>query len=156
MKNNEHMNKHYIMPEQQNIEYKSIWKDEYLRWICGFANAFFRGGYVEAWGRGIDKINEHCTDAGLPLPLIYYNTSGCWVEFRKDVYNNDSLKELGLNERQRDALLFFKEKGEITTSAYMKQYNIAERTARYDLIKLVENKILTRSGDTNSSKFIFL
>ena len=27
------------MPETQNIEYKSIWKDEYLRWICGFANA---------------------------------------------------------------------------------------------------------------------
>ena len=27
------------MPEQQNTEYKSIWKDEYLRWICGFANA---------------------------------------------------------------------------------------------------------------------
>ena len=27
------------MPEQQTIEYKSIWKDEYLRWICGFANA---------------------------------------------------------------------------------------------------------------------
>jgi len=27
------------MPEKQNIEYKSIWKDEYLRWICGFANA---------------------------------------------------------------------------------------------------------------------
>ncbi|MDR2937523.1 MAG: ATP-binding protein [Prevotellaceae bacterium] len=27
------------MPEHQNIEYKSVWKDEYLRWICGFANA---------------------------------------------------------------------------------------------------------------------
>jgi ATP-dependent DNA helicase RecG len=27
------------MPEQQNIEYKSIWKDEYLKWVCGFANA---------------------------------------------------------------------------------------------------------------------
>jgi ATP-dependent DNA helicase RecG len=27
------------MPEQQNTEYKSIWKDEYLKWICGFANA---------------------------------------------------------------------------------------------------------------------
>jgi ATP-dependent DNA helicase RecG len=27
------------MPEQQNIEYKSIWKDEFLKWICGFANA---------------------------------------------------------------------------------------------------------------------
>ena len=27
------------MPETQNIEYKSAWRDEYLRWICGFANA---------------------------------------------------------------------------------------------------------------------
>jgi ATP-dependent DNA helicase RecG len=27
------------MPEQQNVEYKSIWKDEYLRWVCGFTNA---------------------------------------------------------------------------------------------------------------------
>jgi hypothetical protein len=28
-----------IMPEQQNIEYKSSWHDDYLKWICGFANA---------------------------------------------------------------------------------------------------------------------
>ena len=27
------------MPEHQITEYKSIWKDEYLKWICGFANA---------------------------------------------------------------------------------------------------------------------
>ncbi len=27
------------MPEQQVIEYKSVWKDDYLKWICGFANA---------------------------------------------------------------------------------------------------------------------
>jgi hypothetical protein len=27
------------MPSQQNIKYKPIWKDEYLMWIWGFANA---------------------------------------------------------------------------------------------------------------------
>ncbi|MDR1022051.1 MAG: putative DNA binding domain-containing protein [Prevotellaceae bacterium] len=27
------------MSKTQTIEYKSIWKDEYLKWICGFANA---------------------------------------------------------------------------------------------------------------------
>jgi ATP-dependent DNA helicase RecG len=27
------------MPEQQTTEYKTVWKDDYLRWICGFANA---------------------------------------------------------------------------------------------------------------------
>lgn len=27
------------MQESQNIEWKESWKDEYLKWICGFANA---------------------------------------------------------------------------------------------------------------------
>ena len=32
------------MPENQNIEYKESWRDEYLRWVCGFANA--NGGRI--------------------------------------------------------------------------------------------------------------
>jgi ATP-dependent DNA helicase RecG len=31
------------MTETQIIEYKSIWKDEYLKWICGFANIIALG-----------------------------------------------------------------------------------------------------------------
>ena len=27
------------MHEKHNVEYKSLWKDEYLKWISGFANA---------------------------------------------------------------------------------------------------------------------
>lgn len=27
------------MNESQNIEYKRSWRDEYLKWISGFANA---------------------------------------------------------------------------------------------------------------------
>lgn len=32
------------MPESQNIEYKISWRDEYLKWVCGFANA--KGGKI--------------------------------------------------------------------------------------------------------------
>jgi len=32
------------MPEQQNIEYKQSWHDDYLKWVCGFANA--QGGVI--------------------------------------------------------------------------------------------------------------
>lgn len=32
------------MPEMQNIEWKTKWKDDYLEWICGFANA--QGGRI--------------------------------------------------------------------------------------------------------------
>ena len=28
-----------MINENQNIEYKESWRDEYLKWICGFANA---------------------------------------------------------------------------------------------------------------------
>ena len=43
------------MPESQNIEYKSSWRDEYLKWICGFANA--QGGKLYI---GIDDNGEVC------------------------------------------------------------------------------------------------
>ena len=33
------------MNESQNIEWKSNWRDEYIKWICGFANA--SGGKLE-------------------------------------------------------------------------------------------------------------
>ncbi len=32
------------MPENQNIEWKESWRDEYLKWVCGFANA--KGGKI--------------------------------------------------------------------------------------------------------------
>lgn len=50
------------MPESQNIEYKSNWRDEYLKWICGFANA--NGGKLcigvdnEGNVTGIDNHND--------------------------------------------------------------------------------------------------
>ena len=41
------------MAENQNIEYKESWRDEYLKWICGFANA--QGGKLYI---GIDDDKE--------------------------------------------------------------------------------------------------
>ena len=33
-----------MLNESQNVEYKETWRDEYLKWICGFANA--QGGRI--------------------------------------------------------------------------------------------------------------
>lgn len=60
------------MQEQQNIEWKESWKDEYLKWICGFANA--RGGKIcigkDDNGKvvGIDKAKKMMDD--LPTKII--------------------------------------------------------------------------------------
>ena len=29
----------YSMSENQHIEWKQVWRDDYLKWVCGFANA---------------------------------------------------------------------------------------------------------------------
>jgi len=119
------------------------------------ANAFFRSGYVESWGRGISKIEEQCAAAGLPTATFTNEGSDFWVIFRRDIYNLDSLKELGLNERQLDALSFFRERREITSSEYAQKYKITDRTARADLTELVEKELLNKQGETKSAVYVF-
>ncbi|EQD72716.1 transcriptional regulator, partial [mine drainage metagenome] len=46
------------------------------------ANAFFRAGQIEAWGRGIERIVEACREAGTPAPDLRYEPTGLWLEFR--------------------------------------------------------------------------
>lgn len=36
------------MIENQNIEFKEVWKDDWLKWICGFANTSSGMMYIGA------------------------------------------------------------------------------------------------------------
>jgi len=111
------------------------------------ANALFRSGYIESWGRGISKMTEQCHNFGLPAPLFFFKSSGFWVEFRKNVYNHNQLKDLGLNDRQIKAVLFVKEHMRINNSDYQTLNDISKATATRDLTELVEKfKIFDRSG----------
>ena len=47
-----------MLDESQNIEYKESWRDEYLKWICGFANA--------SGGRIFIGVNDNKEVTGLP------------------------------------------------------------------------------------------
>jgi ATP-dependent DNA helicase RecG len=119
------------------------------------ANALFRSGYIESWGRGTIKIIKECISAGIPEPVFNNHSSDISLEFRKDIYNERHLQGLNLNERQLNALLFFKSKGEILSSEYMKKYAVTDRTARYDLSELVRKNLLFKQGDRKSTKYVF-
>lgn len=45
------------------------------------ANAFFRAGLIEAWGRGVQRVVETCDAAGCPPPQWRIEPDGLWVEF---------------------------------------------------------------------------
>ncbi|GAA3984176.1 ATP-binding protein [Comamonas faecalis] len=45
------------------------------------ANAFFRAGLIESWGRGIERIKDACTQDGYPTPTWALEPGGWWVTF---------------------------------------------------------------------------
>ena len=96
-----------------------------------------------------------CLEAKIPVPQFSCKGNDFWTVFRKDIYNKEDLSKLGLNERQIDSLLFFKEKGEITSSEYAEKYQVTDRTARNDLSDLEEKEILIKQGGTKLAKYVF-
>lgn len=135
------------LPENWTIENLLI-KHPSKPYNPDIANALFRSGYIESWGRGTLKMIKECELAGLPKPNYFYDMSGFFVEFRKDIYNEEYLKSLALSDRQVKAVLYLKEKGKITNSDYQTLNAVSKATATRDLTELVEKfKILKRSGD---------
>jgi len=45
------------------------------------ANAFFRAGEIEAWGRGVQRIFSACREAAAPEPQVQYESGEIWFEF---------------------------------------------------------------------------
>ena len=45
------------------------------------ANAFFRAGEIESWGRGVERILTACQEARCPAPEIDYTPGDFWLKF---------------------------------------------------------------------------
>ena len=66
--------------ENQNIEHKRIWKDEYLKWVSGFANA--QGGKIyigiddDLTVVGVDNLHKQLED----IPNKIINNTGVFPE----------------------------------------------------------------------------
>ena len=133
------------LPENWTIE-NLITKHPSKAYNPDIANALFRSGYIESWGRGTLKMIRECELAKLPKPVYFYDMSGFFVEFRKDNYNEQYLKSLNLNDRQVKAVLYVKEKEKITNSEYQQINDTSARTAVRDLETLVTKGILRRKG----------
>ena len=77
---------------------------ESLPWNPRIARVFYLSGIIESWGRGITKMVELVTEAGLPVPEIE-EAGGCvTVRFRPSRYVPPQRVGHNLSERQRDVL----------------------------------------------------
>lgn len=222
------------MAESQNIEYKESWRDEYLKWVCGFANAqggtiyigiddtgnvvgmknikklledipnkirqglgivadgqliisnqcifpeswtvetlmephdsvpynpdianvFYRAGYIEHWGRGIEKIIDECKALGAEPPRYELLGHGLRVFFKAlESALIDQLEEPKCQSAKADGALddtlalriieLIRNKPDITLDQLSAATGIARRTLVRHISDLKESGRIERVG----------
>lgn len=167
--------------ESQNIEYKESWRDEYLKWICGFANAqggivylskprnlhianvFCKAGFIEAWGRGYKKIREEFESENAPLPTLKETCGGILMSIvRPDIGNgvgNDVGNDVGnvtLTERQRKIYHLIAASADITAKQMAEILDVTERTIERELAKLQQRNIIRHEGKARTGHWVTL
>ncbi|QMU63070.1 MAG: DeoR family transcriptional regulator [Flavobacteriaceae bacterium] len=118
------------------------------------ANVFYKAGYIEAWGRGTLKIYQECEKHGLVEPKIENHSSGFSITIFNDIYNEEYISKLDINERQKEAIKYIKENKDITSGQYQDKLNVSKATARRDIEELLELSIIKPEGVGRATKYI--
>ena len=112
------------------------------------ANTFFRAGFIESWGRGIEKICKLCKEYGIDEPEYTVHPNDIMMMFKaNEVVNevvNDALKNL--SEKERDVLKLIQKRPEITKVELCEKTKFSHATIDRALKKLKEQKVLERVG----------
>ena len=120
------------------------------------AGIFYDVELIERYGSGIQRIMDACRKADLPSPTFEEKFGGFLVIFRKDIYTEEYLQRLGLNEREIKAVMFVKEKGKITNKEYQQLNSVSNKTAYLELSSLVQKDLFIIQGIGKSVKYIIL
>jgi ATP-dependent DNA helicase RecG len=121
------------------------------------ADVSFKGGYIDAWGRGTIKILDTCRQAELPEPEMQEQDGGFIMTLFKNKLTKEQLSKLGLNPRQIKAVFFVKEFSKITNKRYQEINSCSRNTASKELIDLTNNKkTFVSSEQKGAGSFYFL
>jgi ATP-dependent DNA helicase RecG len=124
------------------------------------ANTFFRAGYIESWGRGIEKIKESCMENGNDMAEYQVRSSEVMVVFHglQDVNANRNTTQdtnqanqanQGTNQAapiQEKLLELISENGEMSQKELAKQSGEKMSTVKYYMYRMRQQGIIERVG----------
>jgi len=139
-----------LTPEDLKRKHRSIPRNPLI------AKCFFLIKYIEQWGTGTNDMIAACINWSLPEPEFELVTGDLVVTIRKDIYTEDYLKTLGLNERQIKAVEYLKINKTLTSKKYAELFSITERMARNDLRELINKRIIERKGVSDKTTYYIL
>jgi ATP-dependent DNA helicase RecG len=121
------------------------------------ANAFFRSGEIESWGRGIEKIFSACRRADTPPPNIHVDGHDLWVKFvfspqymaaiQGETGSKKSTAQKTIQKTAQKILDILKSDPEISRAKIAEQLgDITESGVKYHLAKMKREGLIRRVG----------
>ena len=131
-----------------------------------------KAGFIETWGRGINKIRQGLKKMGLPEPKIENHVSGTLITIYRNVgvngtndtnnvgnmseTNVGNMSETNLTERQRFILSSIKKNPLITGKEMSETLSVTQRTVERDLAAMQKAGIIRHEGKANAGVWVVL
>jgi len=111
------------------------------------ADIFFKAGYIEAWGRGIEKIYDGFLKAGKPKPVFEDLAGGMQLTMYKGKADNvaDNVVE-NVVDNEGAILVLLMKKNNSSARELSDYLNISTRTVQRALKSLIEKGLIKRIG----------
>ena len=127
------------------------------------ANAFFKAGFIDAWGRGYKKIREGFESEGMERPVLEVTCGGVQVTIKRpDIggksggNNGGKVAVMQLTERQRKICHLIAATANITVGQMAVMLNIAPRTLERNLSSLQRRGIIRHEGKARTGHWVLL
>lgn len=117
------------------------------------ANAFFRAGYIESWGRGTIRIINACREYGMTPPI--FSADGTDFEVQLIRLTDAFLSNRGVNKQHRQIILYLQDRRQITNSEVQQLCSVSKATASRYLAEL-EQSYLDKVGSTGKGTYYVL
>lgn len=115
------------------------------------ANAFFRAGMIEAWGRGIERIMAGCRANKTPIPSFMHEPAGLWVKFPYRMNNTgvpDTTPE-STQESTQKILAIIRDKPTVGRREIAELLgDVSENSVKYLIERMKKHGIIRRIGPT--------
>ena len=139
------------------------------------ANAFYKAGFVESWGRGFKKIAEEFEKAKLPLPTIEEECGGMMAVIQRKTVdeiiqeresggnvgenigrNVGDVSEFKLSERQTIIKNIISSNPTVTAKQMSETLSVTSRTIERDLSAMQKAGIIRHEGKDNAGTWVVL
>ncbi|MFH0775097.1 MAG: DUF4062 domain-containing protein [bacterium] len=118
------------------------------------AHVVYLADYAQKAGSGTIEMVKQCRVGRIPEPEFVSTRQDFKAIIARDIYTESALNKLGLNERQKKAIQYVKEKGKITNKEYREMFSITDRTALYDLTGLCSKRVFERLGKQAEAQYM--